>query len=812
MLLENIYQSLRSLSRRKGFTLLNFTGLYVSLSVSLLIGLMIFHERSFDGFHRDAAHIFRVVCSMSGPAEEEKLAVCPGPLPAALREEVPEIRDFTVMQWNPEQDFQFGAQIIREKDVIFADSAFFDVFNFKTQAGNAAALLRQPGKVLLTESTAARLFPGGNALGKTFSISQQGEKTTLEVAGIMEDAPANSHLRFSMLVSFPTLKLNPESLTNWGWFSGGRFVYLRLPAAYPQARVGERLSEIANARKNKADDSQYKYGLQPLADIHAGLDYARDNSVYTVDFQYFYWLGAIALFLILVACINYVNLSTAIAARKAKEIGVRKTLGAGRSQLAFQFLGETFLLTLGAVILAACTTHLLLPELNVFLDRQIVADWFSVNMIGFLTGLCVLTTLLAGLYPAFILAGFRPAEALRSRFNAARSRSSLTLRRSLVAFQFAVAQVFIAAVIISALQIQYLRSKPLGFRQNNVVDIRLPDGKPEQISTLKSQLAGVPGIKKASLSIGAPVAKWSGFGTRFNLRENYEQNKLDVNVKVCDPDYLETYGVELIAGRFIDENDQKQVAENIPEKERRYVMVVNESAVKALGFSSPEAVLGREVTIGIDYVSPPIVGVVRDFHTSSLHEKVGPVALMPYAGFKNNLGLLLDPGAANAGTLAAVEKIWKSVYPDALFESAFLDEHIASLYGSERRTFRLFQFVALLALLINALGLVGLTAFMVEQKTKEIGVRKVLGASVYSITSLLTRDFLKLVLLALVVATPVAWWVMNKWLADFAYRIDIHWWVFALVGLSAVLIAFLTVGFQSVKAALANPVKSLRSE
>nr|MBP6828109.1 FtsX-like permease family protein [Saprospiraceae bacterium] len=240
--------------------------------------------------------------------------------------------------------------------------------------------------------------------------------------------------------------------------------------------------------------------------------------------------------------------------------------------------------------------------------------------------------------------------------------------------------------------------------------------------------------------------------------------------------------------------------------------VVNESAVKALGFSTPEAVLGREVTIGIDYVSPPIVGVVRDFHTGSLHEKVGPVALMPYAGFKNNLGLLLDPGAANAGTLAAVEKIWKGVYPDALFESAFLDEHIASLYGSERRTFRLFQFVALLALLINALGLVGLTAFMVEQKTKEIGVRKVLGASVFSITSLLTRDFLKLVLLALVVATPVAWWVMNKWLADFAYRIDIHWWVFALVGLSAVLIAFLTVGFQSVKAALANPVKSLRSE
>jgi len=493
-------------------------------------------------------------------------------------------------------------------------------------------------------------------------------------------------------------------------------------------------------------------------------------------------------------------------------VGVRKTLGANRSQLALNFLGQTFVLTLGASVFAIATAHFLLPALNVFLDRNIAADWLSPQTLALPAALCLLTTLLSGLYPAFILAGFSPAEALRSHFNVRRSRASLTLRRGLVTFQFVVAQVFIAAVIIAASQMQYLREKPLGFRHNGVLDIRLPESRSGKVTALNSEIAHLPGVKNTSQSTGAPTSKWAQLGTIFNLREQFDNSKIEVAVKICDPHYLETYGIELLAGRFIEESDENQCLESIPEEQRRYVCVLNEAAVKSLGFATPEAALGHEITIGLNHVSPPIVGVVRDFHVNSLHELVNPVALMTFHQYKRNLGISLEPAAVNTATLASIEKIWKRFYPDVLFESAFLDEHLASLYRAESRAFSLFQLVTLLALLLNALGLIGLTAFVVEQKTKEIGVRKVLGANVASVVALLSKDFLKLALISFVIALPIAWWAMNHWLADFAYRVSIQWWMFALAGIAAVAVAFLTVSFQSIRAALANPVESLRNE
>ncbi|MDX1913499.1 MAG: ABC transporter permease [Saprospiraceae bacterium] len=793
--------------------MLNFTGLYVGLTISLLIGLLLLHERSFDNFHRDTGNIYRVVCELTHMTGKENLPLAQGPVAGALRDDVGGIQDIANVYWLDETVVQLsGDYIFQEKNVIYADSAFFDLFNFKTDAGQPAWLLRQPNKVILTKSTAARYFPGGNAVGKTFRLGSGEERKELEVAGLMPDPPANSHLQFSMLVSWPSLSSSENDQTNWGFFNGGRYVYLRLPPGTSAASVGEQLATIANARKDKQDESSFRYALQPLANIHSEMVHAEMNPSYTVDFERFYWLGAIGLFLLLVACVNYVNLSTAIASQRAKETGVRKTLGADRWQLAFGFLGQTFVLSATATALAAFTAAMLLSPLNVFLERQIVAQWWSPQVLGLLAALCLLTTLLAGFYPALVLAGFNPSEVLRGTFNMRHSRISLFLRRGLVTFQFVVAQIFITAVIVAAMQMKYLRDKPLGFRQDGIVDIRLPEANSERINALKNEIAQIPGVRHVSQGAGAPTAKWGQLGTIYNLRENYDRSKIEVAVKICDANYKETYGIEMLAGRFINSSDEVQCAESIPEQERRYVCVINESGANALGFATPEAALGKEIMIGINRVTPAIVGVVRDFHTHSLRETVGSTVLMPFHMFKNNLGISLEPAVANAATLSSIEKIWKKIYPETLFESAFLDEHLASLYRAESRTFTLFQLVTLLALMLNALGLIGLTAFIVEQKTKEIGVRKVLGASVVSVVTLLSREFLQLVVVAFVIAFPVAYYFMGKWLGDFAYRIEIESWMFLLAGAGAILIALLTVSFQSLKAALANPVKSLRSE
>jgi len=805
--------AIRGFRRQKGFTALNFTGLYVSLTVSLLIGMLLIHERSFDGFHKDSGNIYRLVCKLSSPSGEDNLPLTPAPMPNAIRTQIHGLQDFTTILYEDEMVVQLdGGRIFKEKNVVYVDSSFFDLFNFKSGLGNINAMLRQPNKVLLTERTAKRYFPGGNAVGKSFKLGEGEERKDLEVVGVIPDPPANGHLQFNLLVSWPTIQEQAEGKPTWGMFQGGHYTYLRVPPEMQVASIGEQITAIANEQKDKGDPSSYKYSLQPLAEIHSDLRYSQFNPSYTIDFQQFYWLGTIGLFLLLVACVNYINLSTAIATKKAKEVGVRKTLGADRRQLALSFLSQTLLLTAGASVLAAITAQLLLPSLNNFLDRNIVTNWFSPQSLGLLVGLCFFTTLLAGMYPAFVLAGFNPAEALRGHFNVKRSRSSLTLRRGLVTFQFAVAQIFIVAIIVAASQMQLLREKPLGFHQNGVIDIRLPENNSAKVSALKTEIMGLAGVQNITQCTGAPTSKWAEIGTLFNLREKYEQSPLEVAVKISDPNYLKTYGIELIAGRFIEANDERQCLESIPDSLRRYVCVINESAVKSLGFASPEAALGHEVTFGINSISPPIVGVVRDFHTASLREAVGPTAMVPYHQYKRNLGISLLPANANMATLASIEKIWKQLYPETLFQSAFLDQHLASLYRTESNTFSLFQLITLLALLLNGLGLVGLTAFIVEQKTKEIGVRKVLGATVSSVVGLLSKDFLRLALIGLILAAPVAYWAMNKWLADFAYRIEMQWWMFLAAGLTAIVVAFLTVSFQSIRAALANPVKSLRSE
>ncbi|HYJ64598.1 MAG TPA: FtsX-like permease family protein, partial [Parafilimonas sp.] len=480
-----------------------------------------------------------------------------------------------------------------------------------------------------------------------------------------------------------------------------------------------------------------------------------------------------------------------------------------RSHLIKQFLSETFLLTAFVFVAATLSVRLFLPPLNNFLDKNIPLNWLHVNTALLLIGLWLTVSLLSGLYPSFVLSGFNPITALKSKILTPKN-SVVTLRRGLVVFQFLTAQILIIGAIVVAKQMHYVQSRPLGFTKNNVIDVSLPENKPEQLKLLKDKLAAIPGVSSVSFSLGAPITD-NNASTSFNLKEKFASAKIDVEVKAIDKNYLNTYNLQLAAGRWFDDNDEHNIDKSIPDSLKRYAFVLNETAVKALGFSSAQDALGKYVTFGFNDISAPVIGVVKDYNTTSLHDAVKPVLMVEFPFFYYDAGIKLNNGYS-ASTLTAIEKAWTSVYPQNLFISSFLDEHIASLYKNEKRTQQLFNLFTILSIVINVLGLVGLLSFMIEQKTKEICIRKVLGASIKDISFILSKDFLKLIIVAFFIAAPVAWFFMNKWLQDFAYRTSISWWVFAVAVLAALVVTCIAVGFQTIKAALANPVKSLRTE
>jgi ABC-type antimicrobial peptide transport system permease subunit len=799
----------RNIKKNKGFFTLNFIGLYISVAACLLIGLLIMHETSFDKSTNSNLSIYRIVKSNASATGKTYGPVTPYPLASALRAAMPDEKLISQIHFQKDDVISFDNKKFKEQNIVFADSVFPKLFSLTVKQGSIKRALAEPGFVILTETTAHKYFGNENPIGKRIKIANL---IDLQVAAIIANAPSNSHLPYNMLVSYASLRselIGGFPLNEWGLNASG-FTYIGLSNANQQKQVGTALASIANENLNaKKDGTTTTFNLQPLPDIHYNQLYAGSNPSYTINYSYLYLIGAIGLFLIFAACINYTNLSTALAIKKSKEVGVRKTMGATRSHLIKQFLSETFLLTALVFIAAALSVRLFLPPLNNFLDKNIPLNWLHLNTSLILIGLWITVSLLSGLYPSLVLSGFNPITALKSKIITPKA-SVITLRRGLVVFQFLTAQILIIGAIVVAKQMHYVQSKPLGFTKNNVVDIGLPENKPEQLRLLKDKLASIPGVSSISFSLGAPVTDNNAF-TSFNLKEKFDSEKKDVEVKAIDKNYLSTYNLQLAAGRWFDNNDEHNIDASIPDSLKRYALVLNETAVKALGFSSAQNALGKYVRFGINYISAPVIGVVKDYNTASLHDAVKPVLMVEFPFFYYDAGIKLNNGYS-AQTLAAIEKAWTSVYPQNLFESSFLDEHIASLYKNEKRTQQIFNLFTFLSIIINVLGLVGLLSFMVEQKTKEIGIRKVLGASIKDISFILSKDFLKLIIVAFFMAAPVAWILMNKWLQDFAYRTAISWWVFAVAVIAALVVTCIAVGFQTIKAAIANPVKSLRTE
>jgi ABC-type antimicrobial peptide transport system permease subunit len=587
-----------------------------------------------------------------------------------------------------------------------------------------------------------------------------------------------------------------------------------LPEGTKLADLNARLKGIADKYINKHESrpgSRTDFEAQPLQDIHFNSTYAGGGQwVQAVNANWLWVFGIIGLAVLILACINFINLSTAQALTRTREIGVSKALGAGRMLLIWQFMVEAWVLAFASGLLALGVTYLSMPLINTLMEKQIDYNFLQnpILITVLLLGIA-LTGLLAGLYPAWILTRFNPVEVLKAGSRAAGDHRSTWLRKGLVVTQFSISIILLVAVALMAQQVNYLRSKNLGFDHDNVVTVNLP--QMDKAALFRSKLNEVASIKNVSFSTSTPAAE-GHWGTVMSLTNGDDPQRKEVTLILADPQFRDLYNLKLVAGRFLEPADTSLASRTLPDGQQIFNVVINQKSVKSLGFASAEDALNKKFWFGMNSGNARIVGVVADFNATSLHNAIQPILMTQISDYYSLAGIKIEANNNIPQTIAAIEKAWKTSFPDQIFDYKFLNQQIDAFYKAEARLYTLFKIFALLAVVISCLGLYGLATFAAQQRTKEIGIRKVLGASVAGITGLLTKEFMALVLIAMVIASPIAYYAMQQWLADFAYHINVRWEVFAGVGILAMAVAFLTVAGQSIRAAMMNPVESLRSE
>lgn len=805
MVLHSFKQIIRSLWKYKSFSIINLLGLSIGIAAVLLIFMIADYEKSFDKFHSNKENIYRVVTMAERGGRDQYQAGVPYPAAKLLRNEYPGLNATEIHFANDANIRIDNHAPFEQKHIVFADSMFFNVFDFSAIknfqiAGNTVKALSEPGKAILTQSTAKKFFGSTNPIGQTFKIDA---KLEVEVAAVIKDIPASTHLPFSMLISYSSLTndfIGGFDLNSWGLRSGG-YCYVRTDNKSSVSSVESALFRVNQKNSGSERDKRLKFYLQPLNQIHFDPSFDTTNPAYTVSSKYLMMLVLLGGFIMLVACINYINLSTSLAFSKSKEVGIRKTIGAAKLQLFFHYMAETVLLTTVAAIIGTVIAVLFMSVLNRLLDKSISTEQLmNFRFVSEAILALIVISFISGVYPALILTGFRPIESLKNQL-AIPGKSSTLFRKGLVVFQFTTSIALIICTIVIAEQMHYFNSKSLGFNKDAVVEVGLPSPDSTKIESFRSLLQNKSGIQDISFCLGAPISD-NGISTSLKAPQIPEKTDYSVKILACDRNYLETYGIKLIAGRWFFSGEEKNLGSGL---------VVNENLVKTLGYKNPSDALGKKISIGINHFTPQIIGVVKDFHTSSLHQSITPVAMMPFPFFYYAAGVRINPQSLR-NTLSTIESAFKKVYPEYVYTVNFIDEQLGRLYQQETRNYNLFKAFSAISIFICCIGLWGLIAFVVVRKTKEIGIRKVLGASISSIVGLLSKDFLKLVLIALILASPIAWYFMHQWLQDFAYRVAIGWWVFGLAGLFAVAIALITISFQAVKAALSNPVKNLRTE
>ncbi|MCX6214307.1 ABC transporter permease [Spirosoma sp.] len=803
----------RNLRKQQGFAFINIFGLAVGLACCLLILLYVLDELSFDRYNANADRIYRVQSDIKFGGNDMHFATTPDPLGPTLKKDYPQVEQFVRLHQRGNWLVKKAGETtnLRESDIMFADSTVFDVFTLPFVAGDPKRALTEPNTVVISESAAKRHFGNQNALGQTLIFAN---KENYKVTGIMRDMPRNAHFRTDFFVTM--LSDNYP----WGqWLSNNHHTYIRLKAersgapadptvfaqnfdAVIEKYVGPQLLQMAGTtlEQFRKANNKMNFWLIPLTDIHLHSKQQVELAP-NGDIQYVYIFSAVALFILIIACINFMNLATARSSNRAKEVGVRKVMGSERQQLVGQFMTESVLTTVLAMVLAIVIVAVALPGFNSIAAKEIsLSQLISPVLLPILIALPIVVGLLAGSYPAFFLSSFQPISVLKGRVNM--SFRSVSLRSGLVVFQFMMSVVLIVGTIIVYRQLTYIQTTSVGFNRDHVLTINDLYSVGKQAETFKQEVLRLPGVVSGSLSGYLPTP------SDRNDNAFFPEGQVNMNKGVSmqnwgvDYDYVKTLGIQVVAGRNFSQGFGSDSTG----------ILLNEAAVKILGFKDP---IGKRVwrfddAEGKTRKTYTVLGVVKNFHFESLRRDIGALSLVLDA---NSGAASFRVSSTNLPVLMQqIEAKWKQLAPGQPFTYKFMDDSFDEMYRAEQRIGTIALTFAALAILIACLGLFGLAAFMAEQRTKEIGVRKVLGASVPSLIGLLSKDFLKLVLIAIVIASPLAWWAMNNWLADFAYKIDIEWWMFALAGLLAVGIALLTVSFQSVKAALMNPVKSLRSE
>ena len=791
--------TLRQLWRNRLYSLLNISGLALGVACCLLIGLYVYDEISYDRFNVNFDHIYRVTEKQKQPDGLFDVAVTPGPLAPALAKDFPEVaRTTRVGRWHGL--LTQGRQAVESEQMLLVDPAFFSVFSFPLVAGTTKTVFRSPDEVIFSKAMAERFFGTDwhrkNVIGQAIQLNKQ----TMTLTGVAQNPPTNSHIQFDVLLPYKWLEKNDQWSNKWN--STSYHTYLQLQ---PDPATGGPADPTAFAEKIRGQLKRYDGGnenqlfLQPLSAIylHSNFAFDTDWSKHS-DITYVRIFVAVGLIVLLIAVINFINLATARASGRAKEVGVRKTIGAQRTSLVGQFLGESGLMTTLAVLMALLLAEAMLPLFNDIAGKTISIPYHLPTFWATLAGLTGVVSLLTGLYPAFFLSSFRPALVLKGVFDA---RAGRGFRQSLVVGQFALSVALVIGTVVIYRQLAFMQDTKLGFDKAQLLYVRLKGDLRGKAMLFKNQVAQLPGVARASVATGSLVDVQNAGGIEWEGQAPKDQF-LITNMNV-DPDFIPTTGMTLTAGR----NFSAQIPADTASKLGAYL--INETAAKRMGWTANTAMGKRVKFWGAE---GRVIGVLRDFYFRPLRVSIEPfiVRFRP-KDFYFSLLVKTRPGNVPR-TIADITNAYKKLDPDNPISYGFVDQDLDAQYRAEQRVARIIGCFSILTILVSCLGLFGLATFTAEQRTKEIGVRKVLGASVSSLVALLSKDFLKLVLIAIVIASPIAWWAMNKWLQDFAYRITIEWWFFALAGGLAVSIALVTVSFQSVKAALTNPVKSLRSE
>ena len=799
MLKNYLKIALRNLRRQKGYTCINVAGLAVGMACCLLILLFVRDELSYDRHHDKADRIFRLTINYTGDGGTHWAPIGP-PVGPAFMAQMPEVEQIArIFPQERAVVIRYEDRHFEEPNFVYADSTVFEVFTLPLVRGDPQTALAAPNTVVLSERLAHKYFSDDDPLGRAITVPGWQDLT---VTGVMENVPPTTHLPLDLMVSMQTFYNNAGDWVNNARTWAGFHTYLLLREPHQVETIAQKtpafLTTFFEDRFDVPAAEAMQFVFQPLPDIHL---YSHLEKEYrpNSDVIYVYVFSAIALFVLLIACINFINLATARAAGRMREVGVRKTLGAHRFQLVKQFLGESALMAGLALALAGVLIVLWLPVLNYLTGKTLaLADLQNANLILSLIGMTILTGLVSGAYPAFVLSGFRPTQALRGQ-TAGRTSQPVVLRKGLVVFQFAISIFLIIGTTVVLSQLQYFRTKQLGFDKERVVHVRLggelSDAVEANLETFKQELLRNPAIASVSMAADVPGERYSLENMSVDGHRDDEETMMRIAWGV-DHDYIQTLGIELAAGRAFSREAPADTN----------AWIINEAAAARLGLDEP---VGRVMRWG-GYAGP-IVGVAKNFHFASLHNEIEPlvIPLRPGVG-----GMLLARVQAGQMTeaLPFLEKTLDGLVPGQLFRYSFVADDFDLLYRDEDKLRDVFGYFSAIAIFIACLGLFGLAAFTAEQRTKEIGVRKVLGASASGIVLLFSADFTKLVVAAFVVAAPLAYVAMDRWLQAFAYRIDIAWWIFLVAGLSALIIAWLTVIYQAIRAALADPVKALRYE